>query len=494
MAAQEIGNYVDGRPAGVEASERLDVVDPATGDLLTRVPLSGRADVERAVRSAARAYESWRDEPVTRRARRMFGLQVLLEEHLDELSALVTLENGKHLDEARGELRRGTEVVELAASATTLMKGEVLDQVAKGVDVSMTRHPLGVVCAITPFNFPGMIPLWFAPLAIVTGNALVLKPSQRTPLTANRLAELFTEAGFPEGVFNVVHGAQEAVEELIDHPEVRAVSFVGSAPVARKVYERCGKRGKRVQALAGAKNHLVVMPDAELDSAARAVFSSAFSNAGERCLAGSVAVGVGSIGDPLVEALEALAREARVAPGNEPGADSDTTVTPVTTEQALERITGYIELGEREGARLVVDGRNPDANGGFFLGPTIFDGVSPDMTIARDEIFGPVLALERMGDLDEAIATINSSEFGNAAAIFTRDGGAARRFCREVQCWMIGVNVSVPAPVAYFPFAGWRGSFHGDLHATGRDGIDFFTERKVVTSRWPGPAEFGPGP
>jgi malonate-semialdehyde dehydrogenase (acetylating)/methylmalonate-semialdehyde dehydrogenase len=484
MAAQDIDNFIAGNPVPVQEVERLDVLDPARGELLGRVPLSGGAEVDAAVTAAARAYESWSEEPVTRRARRMFGLQVLLEQQLDDLAKLVTLENGKHLDEARGELRRGIEVVELAAAMTTLMKGETLDQVARGVDVSLHRFPLGVVCGITPFNFPGMIPLWFAPLAIAAGNTFVLKPSQRTPLTANRLAELFAEAGFPPGVLNVVHGAQETVEAMIDHPEVRAVSFVGSAPVARKVYERSGLRGKRVQALAGAKNHLVIMPDADLNQALPAVFSSAFSNAGQRCLAGSVAVGVGGVGDAVAEGLASMARGVRVAPGDEPGTDADSSVTPVTTKEALERITGYIKLGEEEGARLLVDGRGQDGEG-FFLGPTLFDDVNPEMTIARDEIFGPVLALERIDDLGSALAAINASQFGNAAAIFTRDGGAARRFVREVQAGMVGVNVSVPAPVAYFPFSGWRGSFYGDLHATGRDGVEFYTDKKVVTSRWP---------
>jgi malonate-semialdehyde dehydrogenase (acetylating)/methylmalonate-semialdehyde dehydrogenase len=479
----DVHNFVAGETVAVDG-ERLDVLDPANGELLARVPLSGAAEVDTAVKAAAKAWEDWREEPVTRRARRMFRLQVLLEDNLDELARLVTRENGKHLDESIGELRRGIEVVELAAGMTTLMKGETLDQVASGVDVSMHRFPLGVVAAITPFNFPGMIPLWFAPLAIAAGNAFVLKPSQRTPLTANRIAELFAEAGFPPGVFNVVHGAQKSVEALIDHELVRAVSFVGSAPVARKVYERAGLRGKRVQALAGAKNHLVLMPDAELDSALPAVFSSAFSNAGQRCLAGSVAVGVGGIADGVLDGLAAMAQDARTARGDEPGTSADTAVTPVTSREALDRIGGYIAQGEEEGARLVVDGRGADGNG-FFLGPTLFDGVTPEMTIAREEIFGPVLALERMDDLDQALAAINASEFGNAAAIFTRDGGAARKFVREVQAGMVGVNVSVPAPVAYFPFSGWKGSFYGDLHATGRDGVEFYTEKKVVTTRWP---------
>jgi malonate-semialdehyde dehydrogenase (acetylating)/methylmalonate-semialdehyde dehydrogenase len=489
QTVQEIRNFVGGQPVRARTQERLEVLDPATGEVLGLVPLCGDTDVEAAVRAAATAYQSWRDEPVTRRARRMFGLQQLLERQLDELAELVTLENGKHLDEARGEVRRGIEVVELAAAMTTLMKGETLDQVAHDVDASLHRFPLGVVCGITPFNFPAMIPLWFAPLAIAAGNTFVLKPSQRTPLTANRLAEVFTEAGFPDGVFNVVHGAREAVESLIDHPRVRAVSSVGSAPVARKIYERAGLRGKRVQALAGAKNHLVVMPDADIAQAAPAVFASAFSNAGERCLAGSVAVAVGETGDRLAGELASIAREARIAPGKDPEADADSTITPVTTRQALERIAAYIDLGEQEGAELLVDGRSVPNDDGFFLGPTIFDRVTPDMRIAREEIFGPVLCLERMGDIDPAIDAINSSEYGNAAAIFTRDGGTARHFCREVQCGMIGVNVSVPAPVAYFPFSGWRGSFYGDLHATGRDGVEFYTERKVVTSRWPRGAE-----
>jgi malonate-semialdehyde dehydrogenase (acetylating)/methylmalonate-semialdehyde dehydrogenase len=484
QSASAIHNFVGGRPIDAETDEWLDVRDPATGEVLGRVPLSGPSEVDHAVQVAAEAFESWQDEPVTRRARRMFGLQVLLERTLDQLAELVTRENGKHLDEAIGEVRRGIEVVELAAGMTTLMKGETLDQVARGVDVSLHRFPLGVCCGITPFNFPAMIPLWFAPLAIAAGNTFVLKPSQRTPLTANRLAELFAEAGFPDGVFNVVHGAQHAGEALIDHPEVRAVSFVGSAPAARKVYERAGLRGKRVQALAGAKNHLVVMPDAQLDLAVPALFASAFSNAGQRCLAGSVAVAVGAIGDELVTGISGMAREARVGPGDEPGTDADRTVTPLTTPEALERVTGYIELGEREGATLCVDGRGPGDGEGYFLGPTVFDRVTPEMTLARDEIFGPVLAVERMEDLDGAIAAINASEYGNAAAIFTRDGAAARKFVRQAQAGMIGVNVSVPAPVAYFPFAGWRGSFFGDLHATGRDGVEFFTDKKVVTSRW----------
>src|SRR5215211_1899265 len=480
-------NFVGGNRIAVEAEEKLEVPDPATGELLGEVPLSSTSDVDRAVGAAHEAFKEWREEPVTRRARRMFRLQVLLEDHLDELCELATRENGKHVEESEAEIRRGIEVVELAASMTTLMKGETLDQVSRGVDVALYREPLGVVTAVTPFNFPMMIPLWFAPLAIATGNTFILKPSQRTPLSALRLAELFKEAGFPDGVFNVVHGARETVEALIDHPQVRAISSVGSSAAAKNIYTRAAERGKRVQALGGAKNHIVVMPDADLEAAAQGVFSSAFSNGGQRCLAGSVGVAVGGIGDELVEKLTQLAREAEVGSGLNAAMDSGTGITPVTSAQAKERIVGYISKGEEEGARLVFDGRsgNGEESEGFFLGPTIFDHVTPEMELAQEEIFGPVLTVERMEDLDEAIRTINESRYGNAAAIFTRDGAAARKFRREVECGMIGINISVPAPVAFFPFTGWKDSFFGDLHATGRDGVEFYTERKVVIERWP---------
>jgi malonate-semialdehyde dehydrogenase (acetylating)/methylmalonate-semialdehyde dehydrogenase len=471
-------NFVGGNLADARVSEEIDVPDPATGELLLRVPVSGPEDVDRAVRAAQEAYQEWSLEPVTRRARRMFHLQVLLEECIDELAELATRENGKHVEESTAEIRRGIEVVELAASMTTLMKGETLDQVSDGVDVALYREPLGVVTAITPFNFPVMIPLWFAPVAVAAGNTFILKPSPRTPLSANRLAELFAEAGFPDG-------ARGTVEALIDHPLVRAVSSVGSAATAKNIYTRAAERGKRVQALGGAKNHMVVMPDADLDDAAKGVFSSAFSNGGQRCLAGSVGVAIGGIGDQLVERLTAIARESQVGSGLDREMDSATGVTPVTTAEAKERIEGWISRGEEEGARLVFDGRQESDSGeGFFLGPTIFDDVEPRMDLAREEIFGPVLAVERMEDLDDAIRTINESRYGNAAAIFTSDGKAARKFRREVQCGMIGVNISVPAPVAYFPFTGWKDSFFGDLHATGRDGVEFYTERKVVIERW----------
>ncbi|MFL5892766.1 MAG: aldehyde dehydrogenase family protein, partial [Solirubrobacterales bacterium] len=374
-AAEEVRrlrNYVAGSWQAASVAETLEDRDPVSGEISALVPLSGEAEVDAAVGAARAAQAEWRNVPPQRRARAIMSLRTALLERREDLARLVTEDMGKTIDDARGEVTRGIESVEAACAIPHLLKGENLEGVAGGVDVELFRQPVGVVAAITPFNFPAMIPLWFAPLAVAAGNTMVMKPSQRTPLTANRLAELFAEAGFPDGVLNVVHGAQEAVEALIDHQAVRAISFVGSAPVARKVYERSGLRGKRVQALAGAKNHMIVMPDADIDQAVRGVFASAFSNAGQRCLAGSVAVGVGGIGEELREGLAQMARDAHIAPGDEPGTDADTAVTPVTTAEARDRISGYIQLGEKEGARLIVDGRGEDGEG-YFLGPTLFD-------------------------------------------------------------------------------------------------------------------------
>jgi malonate-semialdehyde dehydrogenase (acetylating)/methylmalonate-semialdehyde dehydrogenase len=480
--AELLENVIGGRRVAPDAVESLDVLDPATGQALARVPLSGADAVDAAARAADDAWVEWAEVPVPERARAMFRVQALMERHFDELADLVVRENGKALDEARGEVKRGLEVVEFAAGMPTLMMGGALEQVSRGFDTELFHAPIGAVAAITPFNFPVMVPLWTAPIAIAAGNTYILKPSQRTPLSAMRLAELFEEAGVPPGVFNVVHGAEDAVNAICDHPLIKAVSFVGSAPVAKHVYARSAAAGKRVQALAGAKNHIVVMPDADLDLALPGLFSSAFANAGQRCLAGSVGIAVGEVGDALVQRLVELARDARVGPGSDP----DSSITPVTTEAAQRRIADYIELGVEEGARLLVDGRQPGANGGFFLGPTILDEVRPDMRVAQEEIFGPVLALERLSSLDEALEAIARSEFGNATAIFTRDGGVAREFRRRVTAGMVGINVGVPAAMAFLPFAGWKGSFYGDLHATGMDGVRFFTESKIVTSRWPG--------
>ena len=483
-------NYLDGGFRPPHSSALSDVWDPGTGETLVRVPDSDGEDVDRAVRSAARALGTWAELPVPQRARFMFALQRLIQERLNELAEIVVLENGKSFEEARGEVQRGLEVVEFAAAAPTLLMGGGLEQVSAGVDTDMYRYPLGVVAGITPFNFPAMIPLWMAPLAIVCGNTFVLKPSPRTPGAAARIVELFAEAGIPEGVVNLVHGGAGTVRHLLDHPGIRAISFVGSAPVAREIYARAAANGKRVQALAGAKNHIVVMPDADLDLASRGIFSSAFSNAGQRCLAASVGVAVGDTAGPLVDRLASMAESAMLGHGLE----RDSVITPLTTREHRDRVESWIATGVAEGARLVVDGRGRKPRGGFFLGPSILDGVRPDMSVAQEEIFGPVLLVERAQDLDGAIEAVNRSRYGNAAAIFTRSGWAARTFRRRVQAGMVGINVGVPAPMAFFPFAGWKGSFYGDLHATGRDAIEFYTERKVVTSRWPAPTrEDAPG-
>ncbi len=481
---QLLDNYVGGRRVAVESDDVLDVHDPATGGVLARVPLSTPADVDRAVDAAQDAFETWSETPVMERARAMFRVQALYEQHFEELSELIVLENGKAIQEARGELRRGIEVIEFAAGMPTLMMGGAVEQVSRGVDTELFRHALGVVAAITPFNFPAMVPLWTAPIAVASGNTYILKPSQRTPLSAMRLAELFEEAGIPPGVVNVVHGAADAVNAICDHPSIRAVSFVGSAPVAKHVYARCAQAGKRVQALAGAKNHIVVMPDADLEMAAPGLFSSAFANAGQRCLAGSVGVAVGGIGDALAERLVDIAKRSPMGTGLDP----ENAITPVTTNEARRKIAEYIDLGVQEGARLLVDGRIDGGDGGFFLGPTILDEVTPEMRVAQEEIFGPVLSMERLSSLEEALEVIKRNEFGNATAIFTRDGGVAREFRRRVTAGMVGINIPVPAAMAFFPFAGWKGSFYGDLHATGKDGVYFFTESKVVTTRWPRPA------
>ena len=462
------------------AGETLPIFNPATGEEIERVPLSGASEVDRAVQAAARAYESWSQTPVMDRVQLMFRYKALLDEHIDELAAIVTRHHGKTLDEARGETRRGIEVVDFACGAPTLLQGRTLRQVSNSVDQDYYRYPLGVVAGIPPFNFPVMIPLWMFPLAVVAGNTFILKPSERTPLGAVRLAELFLEAGFPEGVLNIVHGAKEAVDALISHPDVAAVSFVGSSAVANYVHTEAAKHGKRVQAAGGAKNHIVILPDADLDLAIPAVLNSAFGNAGERCLAGSVAVAVGKAGEPLLEALQAEARKLPVGPGDEPGV----LIGPLIREEHRAKVVGYVERGEQEGATVLVDGRNYLDRPGYFLGPTILDNVSAEMAAGRDEIFGPVLSVSHATTLDEAIAQANRSSFGNMATIFTSSGSSARAFRERVEAGMIGVNLGVAQPFAFYPFSGWKGSFFGDLHIHGTDGVDFYTRKKVVVSRW----------
>jgi malonate-semialdehyde dehydrogenase (acetylating)/methylmalonate-semialdehyde dehydrogenase len=458
----------------------LPVFNPATGEVIDQVPLSDAEDVDAAVQAAVHAYRGWSKAPVMERVRLMFRFKAVLEDRFEELAELVTRHHGKTLEEARGEVRRGIEVVDFACGAPTLLQGRTLRDVSAGVDQDLYRYPLGVCAGIPPFNFPVMIPLWMFPLAVVAGNTFVLKPSERTPLGGARLAELFLEAGFPEGVLNVVHGAREAVEALIAHPDVRAISFVGSAPVARHVYETAAAHGKRVQALGGAKNHIVVMPDADVDLAVGSILNSAFGNAGERCLSGSVAVVVGRAAGHMLDPLIAAASRMVVGPGDQPGVQ----VGPLIRADHRDRVAGYIETGLAEGARLLVDGRKEMSRPGFFLGPTILDHVTANMAVGREEIFGPVLSVARAGTLDEAIEQANSMALGNMATIFTQSGRSAREFREHVEAGMTGINVPIAQPFAFFPFSGWKGSFYGDLHVHGTDGIDFFTRKKVVVTRW----------
>jgi len=475
-------NFIGGRWVESESDQTLTVVNPATEEALAEVPLSTAKDLERAIQAAREAYPAWRATPVPRRARILFRFQQLLVEHWDELARLITMENGKSYKEAYGEVQRGIECVEFAAGVPTLMMGRQLPDIATDMESGMYRYPLGAVGGITPFNFPMMVPCWMFPIAIACGNTFVLKPSERTPLTANRLAELFKEAGLPDGVLNIVHGAHDVVNGLLAHPEIKAISFVGSQPVAEYVYKTAAAHGKRVQALAGAKNHTIVMPDADLDLAAKEIITAAFGSAGERCMACSVVVPVGDIADALIGKL--LERANEIVMGN--GLDENVFLGPVIRQQHKERTLKYIELGEKEGAILLRDGRKDPAceGSGYFVGPTIFDHVKPDMTIWKDEIFAPVLSIVRANSLEEAVRIANQSEFANGAVIMTRDGRNVRYFRENIDAGMLGVNVGVPAPMAFFPFSGWKKSFYGDLHANGPDAIEFYTRKKMVTARW----------
>lgn len=479
---KEIKNFINGEFIDSNTTQYDDVPNPATGELLTRVPISTKDDLVKAVQAAKEAFKTWSKTPVPKRARILFKFHTLLTENHDELAAIITQENGKSFDEAYGEVLRGIENVEFACGAPTLMMGSVLTDIANDMDGEMFRYPLGVVGGITPFNFPMMVPCWMFPMAIATGNTFILKPSERTPNLANRLAELLVEAGLPKGVFNIVHGANDVVNGLLEHPDIKAISFVGSHPVAQYVYKTAANHGKRVQALAGAKNHHIVMPDANLDTTVQNIIMSSFGSAGERCMACSVVVAVGEIGDKLVEALGKKANEIKMGNGLEKGVF----LGPVIREAHLKKVLNYIEIGEKEGACLVRDGRqdsSPDEKG-YFLGATIFDNVKPDMTIAREEIFAPVLSIMRADHLEDAIQTTNQSRFGNSAVIYTQDAKAVRYFRENVEAGMLGVNVGVPAPMAFFPFSGWKDSFYGDLHANGKDGLEFYTKKKMVISRY----------
>jgi malonate-semialdehyde dehydrogenase (acetylating) / methylmalonate-semialdehyde dehydrogenase len=475
-------NYVGGRwtPAAVSAS--LDVTNPATGAVLARVPLSGAADLDRAVAAAREALPAWRDISTIARARKLFELRERLVAREDELARSVTTEMGKTIGDARAEVGRMIEMVEAACAIPTTMQGRVLEDVSRGIDAETFRQPVGVCAAIVPFNFPAMVPFWFLPFAIACGNTFILKPSEQVPLTQQIAFEELDAIGLPPGVVNLVNGGREVVEAILDHPGIDAVSFVGSAPVARLVYERAAQAGKRVQALGGAKNHMVVMPDAVIENTVEGILGSAFGAAGQRCMAGSVVVTVGDAHEQLMGPLSDATRALRVGDGIDERSD----VGPVISADARDRIRDWVQRGIASGALLTVDGRAPDGAhpGGAYVGPTILDAVTPEMEIAQEEVFGPVLCVIRASTLDEAIEIVNRSRFGNGTSIFTESGAAVRRYRHEVQAGMIGVNIGVAAPVAFFPFSGWKDSFLGDLHAHGTDAVDFFTRKKTVTSRF----------
>lgn len=479
-AVQKIGFYINGSWERPHATNLHPVTNPAAGRVIAEVPYATEADVDRAVRTAHDAFLKWRDVPVVDRVQVLYRFKMLLEKHAAELAAILTSENGKTADDAKAEIRRAIQMAEVACGMPSLMMGDSLNDVARDIDCKTIRQPIGVCVGITPFNFPGMVPAWMYPFAIACGNTFVLKPSEKVPLTPTRTVELLHDAGLPAGVLNLIHGDKIAVDALLHHPLVKAVSFVGSTPVAKYIYTTAAAQGKRVQALGGAKNHLVVMSDADMPKTVEAIIGSAFGAAGERCLAGSVLVPVGDAAGPLLDLL--VKRTKSLAVGD--GAQSGVEMGPLVTSDHCKRVEGYIEKGVAEGATPLVDGRERKAEGGFFLGPTIFDNVTPEMTIARDEIFGPVLSVMRVKTLDDAIALVNRSPFGNATAIFTGSGKAAREYSSRIEVGMVGVNVGVAAPMAFFPFAGWKNSFFGDLHAHGKDAIGFYTEQKVIMSRW----------
>jgi len=478
-----LGHFIGGKAVPGVSGRYGTVYDPAAGQPRLQVAFASRAETEQAIAAASAAAPGWAATPPLQRARVMFRFKALIEQHRDELAALITAEHGKVLSDARGEVTRGLEVVEFACGIPHLLKGDFSENVGSGVDSWSLRQAVGVCAGITPFNFPAMVPLWMFPVAIACGNTFVLKPSEKDPSCPLRLAELLAEAGLPAGVFNVINGDREAVDTLLTHPAVGAVSFVGSTPVAEHVYRTASAHGKRVQALGGAKNHMVVMPDADPELAANALMGAAYGSAGERCMAISVAVAVGTAGDRLVQALKPKLAALRIGAGTLP----DVEMGPLVTGDHRDRVRGYIDTGVAEGAELVVDGRTlhePGTERGFFLGPTLFDRVLPSMRIYREEIFGPVLVVVRAGSLAEALSLVNGHEFGNGTAIFTKDGRAAREFTHGVQAGMVGINVPIPVPMAFHSFGGWKRSLFGDLHVHGPDGVRFYTRLKTVTGRW----------
>ncbi len=480
-----ISHWIDGRPTEGTSGRTSPVYNPATGAVTGEVDLASVEELDAAVVSAAAAAKEWRHASLSRRSAVLFAFRELLHQRTPDLAAIVTSEHGKVLSDAAGEIARGLENVEFATGVPNLLKGGFSEQASTGVDVYNIRQPLGVVAGVTPFNFPAMVPLWMCANAIACGNAFILKPSEKDPSTALFLAQLWKEAGLPDGVFTVVQGDKVAVDAILDHPDIAAVSFVGSTPIARYIYERGTANGKRIQALGGAKNHALVLPDADVDMAADSVVSAAYGSAGERCMALSVAVAVGDVAQPLVDAI--AARLPKLTVGN--GVDPDTDMGPLITAEHRDKVAGYVGAGQEAGATVVVDGREGDLpTEGFFLGTTLLDHVTPEMTVYTDEIFGPVLSVVRVDTYEEGLELINSNQYANGTAIFTRDGGAARRFQFDVEVGMVGINVPIPVPVAYYSFGGWKDSLFGDTHMYGPEGINFYTRGKVVTQRWPDPA------
>jgi malonate-semialdehyde dehydrogenase (acetylating)/methylmalonate-semialdehyde dehydrogenase len=476
--------WIDGKavePSAHPSNRSGDVYNPATGQVTKRVPFCDASVIDAAVKAAAAAFPAWRDTPPLRRARVMQDFLVLLKKHQKELAAIVTSEHGKTLPDAMGSVQRGIEVVEFACGIPHLLKGEYSENVGTQVDTHTLRQPVGVCVGITPFNFPVMVPLWMFPMAIACGNSFVLKPSEKVPSASVKMAQLLKEAGLPDGVLNVVHGDKLAVDSLLNHPLVNAVSFVGSTPIAKYIYETCAKGGKRVQALGGAKNHAVVLPDADLEFAADALIGAAYGSAGERCMAISAVVAVGSAGDKLVSLLKDKAQKIKVGPGDQDGVD----MGPLVTAEHRSKVLGFVNKGKAEGAKVVVDGSSAGIKEGFFLGTTLFDHVKPEMEVYKNEIFGPVLVVLRVNTLEEAITLVNQNQYANGTAIFTESGGAARRFQSEIQVGMVGINVPIPVPVAFYSFGGWKSSLFGDLHVHGMEAVKFYTRTKAVTTRWP---------
>src|SRR5580704_12968735 len=470
---QTLKFYVNGKWESTQGSGLHPVTNPATGETIAHVPYATVAEVDRVARHAHAAFLKWRDVPVVDRVQIFYRYKTLLEAHANEVARILSTENGRTLDDAKASVRRAIQMVEVACGMPSLMMGDALENVSKNIDSQSIRQPLGVCAGITPFNFPAMVPMWMFPFAIACGNSFILKPSEKVPMTPTRTCELLHEAGIPEGVYNLIHGDKVSVDALLAHPLVRAISFVGSSPVAKYVYETAAKHGKRVQALGGAKNHLVVTPGANLEKTVEAIISSSFGAAGERCLAGSVLVPIGDVAQPLVDLLLETTNKIKL------GVD----MGPVVTDEHRKKIVGYIAKGVAEGAEPLCDGRKTNCEG-YFGRPTIFDHVTPEMTIAKEEIFGPVLSVIRVKTLDEAIELVNSSKFGNTTSIFTSDGKSAREYASRIECGMVGVNIGVAAPMAFFPFSGWKNSFFGDLHAHGKDAVAFYTEQKVIMTRW----------